>query len=504
MLNINFSKDKNLLILETDDPSAVCFLEANQKKYEYIPYQKKWGYTEKTLKIYEPKRGRKPKTNSNIETYEIGPGWVGYLLGVFRGKLSSENYNQILKDVVYSDLSREVPFPELRDYQNSDVLFLLKYRRGLMTVNTGYGKTQTIATLTNYAHEELKKKVLLVCPSNKARDELVKRCKNVFGLDVSYRDKDLNGHLDCIITAGLMNSKKTEEDWFSDLLKEYQWVLVDEVEYTINPGGNFIYKHTTGAERFYAFSGTADKENGDMISFNQGLSDVVLRNKDLIKYFGPSLIYRKPLNIQVSYTSIKTRALDNLKIDIPEIQEEGGNVYLEIMARIWTDPGVVAVLMETLRHFPRAFLPMNNLVSIINIWIEQYFKGNFRILLVCGEGYLYYDLEGNKTKLSLQEACDYISQGLVDVIPSTSAGYRALDFPGLENIVLIQGKIGGVVLQSIGRVARGSHMRIVCFEPFSKRSIPIYSKGADERKKMIQDYYQYCDIQFETLLEDEL
>jgi hypothetical protein len=301
-----------------------------------------------------------------------------------------------------------------------------------------------------------------------------------------------------------MNSKKTEEKWFLDLLAQYEWVLVDEVEYTINPGGNFIYKHTIGAERFYAFSGTADKENGDMISFNQGLSDVVLRNKDLIKYFGPSLIYRKPLNIQVSYTSIKTRALDNLKIDIPEIQGEGGNVYLEIMTRIWTDPGVVAVLMNTLKKFPCAFLPMNNLVNIINTWIDSYFKGTFRILLVCGEGYLYYDLEGNKTKLSLQEACEYIEKGLVDVIPSTSAGYRALDFPGLENIVLVQGKIGGVVLQSIGRVARGNHMRIVCFEPFSKKSIPVYSKGADERKKMVQDYYQYCEIQFETLLEDEL
>lgn len=139
MININFNKNKNLLVLETDEPSTVCFLEAKQKKYEYIPYQKKWGYTEKTVKIYEPKRGRKPKTNSNTEIYEIGPGWAGYLLGVFKGKLSSENYDQVLKDVVYSELYREASFPELRDYQNSDVLFLLKYRRGLISVNTGYG-----------------------------------------------------------------------------------------------------------------------------------------------------------------------------------------------------------------------------------------------------------------------------------------------------------------------------------------------------------------------------
>ena len=121
MVSINFSKDKNLLVLETDEPSIACFLEAKQKKYEYIPYQRKWGYTEKTVKIYETKRGR--KTNPGV--YEIGPGWAGYLLGIFKEKLSSDDYNQILKDVVYSEFYREAPFPELRDYQNSDILFLL-------------------------------------------------------------------------------------------------------------------------------------------------------------------------------------------------------------------------------------------------------------------------------------------------------------------------------------------------------------------------------------------
>lgn len=365
-------------------------------------------------------------------------------------------------------------------------------------------KTQVISTLTKYAHEELGKKVLLVCPSNKARDELVKRCKTVFNLDVSCNDKSLNGHLDCLITGGLMNSYKVNEDWFVGLLNQYDWVLVDEVEYTINPGGNFIYKNCTGAERFYAFSGTADKENGDMITFREGLSDIVVRNKDLIKYFGPSLIYRKPLNIQVDYVTIQSGAFDSLRVRESVSPEDGGNLYIEIMNYIWTNPNVVNILMKTLEKFPCAFLPMNNLVSIIRTWIDTYFKGRFRSLLVCGEGYLYYDLNGNETKLTLQDACDYIQNGKVDVIPSTSAGYRALDFPGLENIVLIQGKIGGVVLQSIGRVARGKHMRIICFEPLSSKSIPVYSKGAAERRKMVMDYYQYCDINSIQINENEL
>lgn len=365
-------------------------------------------------------------------------------------------------------------------------------------------KTQVISVLTNYAHEELGKKVLLVCPSNKARDELVKRCKTVFNLSVSNSDKTLNGHLDCIITSGLLNSQKSKEDWFLNMLGQYDWVLVDEVEYTINPGGNFIYQNCKGAERFYAFSGTADKENGDMITFREGLSDVVIRNKNLIKYFGPSLIYRKPLNIKVDYITIQTNAFDGIKIDFKQFKEDGGNVYIEIMNSIWTNPEVVKVLIKTLKKYPCAFLPMNNLVKIIGTWIESYFIGIFRILLVCGEGYLYYDLNGNRTKLTLQEACDYIKDGKVDVIPSTSAGYRALDFPGLENIVLIQGKVGGVVLQSIGRVARGNHMRIICFEAMSGKRVTIYTKGAEERRKMIQDYYQFCDIQIININENEL
>ena len=135
MCSLKFSRDKNLLILETDDPSMGYYLETKIDKYEYIPYQKKWGYTSKIVKIYEPRRGKKAKSG----IYEIGPGWAGYLLGILKQKISIEEYNQVLRDVVYADTYRQAPFQELRDYQNDDVLFLLKYKRGLMTVNTGYG-----------------------------------------------------------------------------------------------------------------------------------------------------------------------------------------------------------------------------------------------------------------------------------------------------------------------------------------------------------------------------
>lgn len=158
--NLRFSRDKNLLILETDDLSVQYYLETIREKYEYIPYKKEWGYTRKLEKIYEPRRGKKAKSG----IFEIGPGWAGYLLGVLKSYIPSEQYNQILLDVVYAETYRQVPFPNLRDYQNDDVLFLLKYKRGLMTVNTGYGLALKICR--TYLYSEKSGKIGEGCDAN--------------------------------------------------------------------------------------------------------------------------------------------------------------------------------------------------------------------------------------------------------------------------------------------------------------------------------------------------
>ena len=502
LFEIYLDRSINRIVINTDDPTLHYFLETKTSDYQYIPWKKEWGYVDKTVKIYDP--GRHSKGNGTFQ-YVLGIGWACYLLGIFKDKMSTEDYNNILNSCILADSFRTTPFKELRDYQNDDVLFLLRYRVGLYVVNTGYGKTQTIATLTNYAHKTLGKRVLIVCPSNKARDELVKRCKNAFGLEVSNSDKKLNGYLDCMITSGLMNSKKAKDPAlshdFKKILAQYEWVLVDEVQYTINSGGEFIYDACLGAERFYAFSGTADKAAGEVISFKDGLSEVVVRNKNLVKYFGPSLIYRMPLNMEISYVRVKTAALDNLQLGRDKI-DRTGNVYMEIMSQIWGDPGVCQTIIKICKHYKLCYIPINNLVNILYNWIDNYFLGRFRVLLVCGEGYVYYDLDGSRRILSgLQEACDLIRDRKVDVIPSTSSGFRALDLPGLENICLFAGKLAGVTLQQIGRCARGKHMNVITVEPYSKRKIPIYTNGAKEREDMIRGYYKYCT--FEDVIVEE-
>jgi hypothetical protein len=177
---------------------------------------------------------------------------------------------------------------------------------------------------------------------------------------------------------------------------------------------------------------------------------------------------------------------------------------MNIMNKIWTNPGICRLIVKLIKKYPLLFIPINNLANILTEWIDNWFMGVYRVLLVCHEGYVYYDLTGNKTVLTLTEACDYIKSEKVDVIPSTSSGYRALDLPGLENILLIEGLKAGVVLQSIGRIARSPHMNIITLSNLSGKRIPVYTKSDKSRKELYQTYYKNCEITESIIYETAL
>lgn len=371
-------------------------------------------------------------------------------------------------------------------------------------------KTQVIATLANYAYKDLGKKVLIVAPGKKAKDEIIKRYNSLFGFEIPT---SIDGDIGCIITSGLLNQKKYKDPQQLVIeeakLRKFEWVLVDEVEYTVgSDSGEFLYSRLTGADHFYGFSGSADKWGGKMISFANGIDEVVMRNKDLVKYFGPSLVHRMPLNLKIDNITVKTMSLNHVKFDEEDYKKDT-NVYTTVMTKIWVHPEVCKLVVKLGKRYPMMYIPINNLSSIISTWINDYFLGVFRILLIRGSksgdnGYIYYDLAGNMTSLTLTETCEYIKNGMVDIIPSTSAGFRALDLPGLENILLISGKNAGTVLQVIGRTARGKHMNILALESMTGKKIPVYTNGFEHRNEMVHEYYKYCDINDVIINENSL
>ena len=75
---------------------------------------------------------------NGLYTFTLGLGWAPYIANTFKSALSPVDYQELV-NVVISDSYRTTPFPELRDYQNEDVLHLLHYKIGLFNVYTSYG-----------------------------------------------------------------------------------------------------------------------------------------------------------------------------------------------------------------------------------------------------------------------------------------------------------------------------------------------------------------------------
>lgn len=483
---------ENKIVIETDEPIVKSLLEFNRKITQYSPYKKIWVTNTVIEKLYE--NTRKYKKN-NRYYFVLGQGWIPYLLAIFKNKLDSNKYNWLVS-LMLSPYYRTAPFPGLRDYQNEDILFMLKYRRGILQVSTGYGKTQCLAELMNYFHNELGENVLIITPGSKPRDEILKRYKSLFGKEVPI---GIDEPMSCIMTTGFMNRKCMKDPSLQKLeiekLKKYTVVLGDEIEYTCgNKSGKWIYDHLVNAKIFYGVSGTASKKDAKMITFSRGITDVIMDNKDLVSVFGSALVYRLPTNITVDIITIYTETLDKIKFTKEDFNQDS-NVYLNTLTKIWTDPEVCKLIVRLIKNYPKIFIGINDLNTVINEWISNYFiPEKLRTLLICYDGYIYYDENGNSKNLTLEEAGEYVKNGLVDVIPSTASGFRGLDFSSLQNVLLVVGNMASQVCQIAGRASRGTYMRILSIVNKSGKGIPCYTKGLEKRSDLITSYYKFCNM----------
>lgn len=142
MVEIKVDRSIGRIILKTDDSTVKYLLESTTKENKYIPWKRAWGTVTTVNKIYDNTRVK--PDSKGIWTFILGLGWAAYLINVFRASISQEDYEGVLRDAIYSETYRTIPFTELRDYQNEDVLHLLKYRTGLLSCYTSYGKLKNI------------------------------------------------------------------------------------------------------------------------------------------------------------------------------------------------------------------------------------------------------------------------------------------------------------------------------------------------------------------------
>ena len=134
MFNVIVNKDIGRIIIKTDDSSVKYMLEALVQE-EIFTRNGKRTIT-KQIKIYDNTRRIRDSEGNYVFIFNYG--WASYILQVFKMYMSKEDYDSLVHLIV-SDNYRTIPFQGLRDYQNEDILHVLKYNQSLVSCFTSYG-----------------------------------------------------------------------------------------------------------------------------------------------------------------------------------------------------------------------------------------------------------------------------------------------------------------------------------------------------------------------------
>jgi len=360
----------------------------------------------------------------NIDPYGVyfHVGFAPYLLFHYQNELDEES-KESLKKFIASDYKFE--FENLRDYQVEDTKLLTKFKRGIFSVYTGYGKTQIIAQLVNYIVNVRKEKLLVITPSSKALEEIKSRVRNLYNLESSYFDYESN--YNAININGFLRSGSydTKNPYWSTV----KWIIADECEYCLTDRSFEMMDLCKNLEYAYAFSGTADKSSAERISMRNGMTEVVKRNKWLIGYFGFSIIYRKPEDFNIDIIDIKTSMFN----DLSDLRLTDDVIYSEIVKAIFIDKRFCRGFRKIVeKEKGGIYIPLGRL-EVIYHWLENVltWEGGM-IANICGAGIQIWSEGKQLDTVDLDTLKEMVNDGKIDVIVGTQSSYRAIDLPNLN------------------------------------------------------------------------
>lgn len=499
-----------------------------------LPYidRKRLAFDRESLKyVYAIRRYVKDTVTDYLYQEEVGDGefifQIGYaslILNEFRSELSQSGV-ELLESIIFSDTMLP-DFPNLYDYQNRDLKQLVSVTRGLFQCYTSYGKSEIIATLADYIANDLGENVLIVTPNDAALKELRHRLFKRFKIDLDYFDEELN--INAINLNGFLRSSYYDPN--SEYWKNNFWILADEVENCCSESAMEFYENLPNVDRMYGFSATSDKKYAEPLysrvpdhllrskeledlladkfnpsaskmkyvdkinQFKWDIRTVLGRNKYLVGYFGTSAVFKKPRDFDIKLIDVVT-TISSGEVNLPSSYE-----YNEIIYDLFTNDNICHLIESIAFKVGTIFIPMFRL-EVIDHWLDNYFKKqDYLVLCICGRGYELYHMGELLCTLTLDEVKKCVHDGVIGLILGTKSAYNALDLPELDKCLLLYSKTANIVLQAIGRTARQKRFEVYNIAPLTR--IPTYSSDLFERKALIKEYYNECNIVEQSINEN--
>lgn len=470
-------KDSNF-ILQTGDKELMRKFRFSIHHKEYKKSQHKYVDIKQTIKMYEP---------VGKNQYRFSIGYIFYVLNACMHKMTPEKVKEIVSKFK-SELS-SLNYYSLYPNQIEDLDKLLKYKFGIFQCYTGYGKSEVISVLAkNLTDQGLR--VLIIVPSKPAIKEVRDRIKKYY-TDPIHTFMSSSAMLNIVSPKSLVGTNQWEQMRKNDFkaLRNVDVVLADEVEMTLNNSFYRMKSRLTNAKYFYGFSASANKSSTDPIPRDSDLLKIIdLQINSMVANYGFTAVYQLPTKNQLTITSMQT----NLSGYRFMRASHSYSKYAKLVTNLYAYPKFQKCIKFILEKVPCLYIPINNLDAI-----DRLLKANLTskpILTIQGSGYHIYQNGKRIKSVTLPRAKELVLNSEVHAVLGTISSFRALDFHNLGNILCTFGKATSVILQYVGRISREIEMNLWYVE--SNPKIPIYSSTIDHNKRMIEDFYQNCDIQY--------
>lgn len=391
-------------------------------------------------------------------------------------EVDASELNEKLGPPVYSDLGQMFLRPEQYEFLKK----AMRLWSGVLSLPTAYGKNVMIVYLCMCS--EIRNKNILICaPSYSIVDEIKQRFER-YGIPIST-DMSESSKIWAINPVGFMARK--DIDQYQSWLDNVDMLIVDECDTVTNSLEDLIVNRLPNAKIHLGFSATVDKLNGANLTKIRNFNNLRGETVKILKYFGPAIVHKTP-----------SKVIRIVESDIAFGNYQNLWSYDKCVNQVWHSPRMVPYLkacIEDNNKYARStiLIPFTNRGHVAHLLLEPRLK-KFSIAMWTASGIRFNDRE-EEPNSGLERVKELVNNHEIDVLLTTSVGFKGVDITELKSVMFITGSSYGSVTQILGRVFR--YQGDGCPTVYLPRNIsenPLYNKAYKSRREIVfrNDHYE--------------
>lgn len=384
--------------------------------------------------------------------------------------ISKEGNTYPIRNSISSQIPDNVDYSILRDYQVADATTILSYTNGLVQLPTGYGKTYLMSWLCDY----LPKPILITEPTLALCDEIRSR------IGESRMD-----NIYIVNPTAYWARIERDDSWIESI----RTILSDEMM-SVTDSIKKFFDRMPHLIRIYGFSATPDRYVNTRLQF---IKDHKLHDDtcEILQYYGPAIVYskmRKSITIYEDELHLGSCGWSMAQYDHWKYKKANDKCfnakclpgYIKDCIRRSTGP----ILFPFTDHKQIEWIFNSPELSEyrIALWDSESVRLNNGKEFTKSHPWIR---KSDGEKFDPYRLVKYmIENNQVQVIFTSSVGFKGVDFPTLRNLILMVGSNAGNIIQIVGRVCRSNDP--IIFLPKNLDKNDLYTVSYNKRLNWIK------------------